>query len=332
MQKLLICAIEKQASDLHVVAEEQSWLRIQGRFISLPKVCTSEEVYSLLKDIFTREEIASLELGNELDKAVMIQGRRIRVHAYLQRGKISLAIRFIPLQIPTPQELRLPSTLLESVMGSHGLVLVTGPTGSGKTTTLASIIQWLNQEQSLHIITLEDPIEFMYVSKNSLISQREIGSDTVDFTQGIHTALRQNPDVIMIGELRDRESIQGAIRAAEAGHLVIATLHTARAPQAIQRMIDVFPAEQHPFIRSQLASILRGVCAQQLVYNDHLKKLVGIFEMLVNTSGVAHLIRSDQLHQIESMMQSGSAQGMQTFEMAFQKEKNTVNGIYEGLR
>ncbi|TCS96510.1 type IV pilus twitching motility protein PilT [Hazenella coriacea] len=322
MHKLLNCAIEKQASDLHAVTGEHPWLRVQGRLISLPDVCTYEEIFSLLRDIFTREELAQLEKGKELDRAIKLQERRIRVHTYLQKSKIALAIRLIPIKIPSSTELGLPPILLELVDQPHGLVLVTGPTGSGKTTTLASVIHWLNTNRSVRVITLEDPIEFVHVSKSSLITQREIGSDTAHFTQGIYTALRQDPDVIMIGELRDQEAIQAAIRAAEAGHLVVATLHTARALQGVQRLIDAFPAEQHAFIRSQLASILRGVCAQQLVYNERLDKQVGIFEMLVNTSGVAHLIRSDQVHQIESMMQSGNAQGMQTFEMAFLKEKN----------
>lgn len=238
------------------------------------------------------------------------------MHVYYQRGLPSIAIRLLPQRIPLPEELNMPSVILELAEQEHGLLLVTGPTGSGKSTTLASLIHYFNQTKSLRIITLEDPIEYIHIPIRSMIEQRETGRDTVSFAQGIHTALRQDPDVIIIGELRDLESIQAAIRAAEAGRLVLATLHTGRAGTAVHRLVDVFPAEQQALVRTQLASVLLGVVSQRLFPLKESHTRIAAFEVLVNTHAVANLIRSNQLHQIESLMQTGAGNGMQTMETA----------------
>nr|WP_244527542.1 PilT/PilU family type 4a pilus ATPase [Lihuaxuella thermophila] len=308
----------KHASDLHLSAGQIPWVRVQGKLQPLEHtVCTEEEIQAFLEEVLNSEELERSKRREEVDTSFQhASGARVRVHAYYQRGLPSLAIRLLPQRIPLPQELNMPSVILEMAGQEQGLLLVTGPTGSGKSTTLASLIHDLNQTKSLRIVTLEDPIEYVHIPNRSMIEQRETGRDTASFARGIHTALRQDPDVIMIGELRDLESIQGAIRAAEAGRLVLATLHAGRAGTAVHRLVDVFPAEQQALVRTQLASVLLGVISQRLYPRKESDTRIAAFEVLVNTHAVANLIRSNQLHQIESLMQAGARNGMQTMETA----------------
>jgi twitching motility protein PilT len=260
---------------------------------------------------------------------------RYRVNIFKQKGNVSLTIRLIPTKIPAMEALGLPAMAEEFAKKPQGLLLVTGPTGSGKSTTLAAIIDYINRTRGDHIITLEDPIEFVHPHKASIVNQREIGVDTESFTSGLRAALRQDPDVILVGEMRDLETISIAITAAETGHLVFGTLHTADAPQTIDRIIDVFPPEAQQQIRVQLASVLLGVMAQRLLPTMDGNGRVAAIEVLVNTPAIANLIRSEKVHQIRSVLQTGKAQGMQTMDMALrdllQKRLITVDAAKEAM-
>lgn len=318
---LIQLAEEKKASDLHLSAGQVPRVRVQGRLeVLVEKVCREEEIFSFLEEVLSGIQFERLSGHQEIDTALkLLTGTRVRLHAYFQRNLPSLAIRLFPKQIPMPAEIHLPSVVVQLSQREQGLLLVTGPTGSGKSTTLASLIHGLNMARSLRIITLEDPIEYIHTSIQSMIEQREVGKDTASFSQGICTALRQDPDVIMIGELRDQETIQAAIRAAEAGRLVLGTLHTGRASTAVHRLVDIFPAEQQSLIRTQLASALLGVVSQKLLPRVNGPERVAAYEVLVNTPAVANLIRNQQMHQLESLMQTGSSFGMQTMETAIHK-------------
>ncbi len=251
----------------------------------------------------------------ELDFSYAVQGvSRFRVNAYHQRSCISIALRVVPTKIPTIEELMLPPVLMKIAEKHQGLVLVTGPTGSGKSTTLAAMIQFMNQSMSKHIITLEDPIEYLHKHGSSIIDQREVGFDTKSFAYGLRSALRQDPDVILVGEMRDLETIHTAITAAETGHLVLATLHTSSAVSTIERIIDVFPPEQQSQIRVQLASVLQGIVAQRLLPTVDKQGRIAVTEILLNNSAVSNLIRSEKIHQIPSIMQTSRAQGMELLE------------------
>jgi twitching motility protein PilT len=260
---------------------------------------------------------------------------RYRVNIFKQKGNVSLTIRLIPTKIPAMEALGLPAMAEEFAKKPQGLLLVTGPTGSGKSTTLAAIIDYINRTRGDHIITLEDPIEFVHPHKACIVNQREIGVDTESFTSGLRAALRQDPDVILVGEMRDLETISIAITAAETGHLVFGTLHTADAPQTIDRIIDVFPPEAQQQIRVQLASVLLGVMAQRLLPTIDGNGRVAAIEVLVNTPAIANLIRSEKVHQIRSVLQTGKAQGMQTMDMALrdllQKRSITVEAAKEAM-
>lgn len=305
-------AYQNRASDVHCTAGEKVHFRIDGQLISTKEQVLKEDIATFLH---VASPEASMEGTREQDFAFTHPlGVRTRIHLYLQKGLLSLAIRLFPMDIPSPHELEIPGVVLELISRKSGLLLVTGPTGSGKSTTIASLIHSLNQKHPLHIITLEDPVEYLHQSNKSKISQREVGMDTLSFSQGVRSALRQDPDVIMIGELRDEETIHAAVRAAEAGRLVLGTLHTSRAMLAVQRVIDLFEEGKQSLVRSQLASSLLGVISQRLVSSKTAKERRAQFEVLVNTPGVANLIRSNQMHQIESLMQTGAMHGMQTFE------------------
>jgi len=256
----------------------------------------------------------------ELDFSYGIPGiSRFRVNAYHQRGCISLAIRVVPTRIPTLEELKLPDILKKVAEKPQGLVLVTGPTGSGKSTTLASLIQYMNISMSRHVVTLEDPIEYLHKHGNCIIDQREIGFDTNNFSNGLRAALRQDPDVILVGEMRDLDTIQTAITAAETGHLVLGTLHTSSAPATINRIIDVFPPGQQAQIRIQLASVLVSVVSQRLFPTADKKGRRGATEILINNAAVANLIRNEKIHQIISVMQTSKIHGMHTLEMSIKE-------------
>jgi twitching motility protein PilT len=262
----------------------------------------------------------TFEEKGELDFSYSVPGiSRFRVNAYRQRTSVAIAIRIIPSRVPSLEELSLPPILNSLVDKPQGLILVTGPTGSGKSTTLASMIDYMNRTMKKHIITLEDPIEYLHRHNQCMIDQREVGFDTKSFATGLRASLRQDPDVILVGELRDLETIQTAITAAETGHLVLGTLHTTSAPSTIDRIIDVFPGPQQAQIRIQLASVLVSIISQRLFPSLDRQSRKVATEILVNTPAVANLIRNEKIHQIQNVMQTSRALGMHTLEMSIRQ-------------
>lgn len=317
----LIAALEEVvtqgASDLHMTVNAPPMLRING---SLQPAGTSqpwsrEKVVSALFSILSQEQKETFERDLELDFAYTISSEaRFRVNIYQQRGSMGGAFRIIPTELKQLKALGVPETVGNFAQLARGLVLVTGPTGSGKSTTLAALIDLVNSTRADHIVTVEDPIEFLHHHKNSIVNQREVGADTHSFAAALKHVLRQDPDVILIGELRDLETISVALTAAETGHLVFATLHTQDAPQTIDRVIDVFPPHQQGQVRAQLAATLQGVICQSLVKRADGKGRAVATEVLVTTSAISNLIREGKTYQIISMMQAGRAQGMHTMD------------------
>ncbi|WP_164668373.1 type IV pilus twitching motility protein PilT [Virgibacillus doumboii] len=310
-------AYHKKASDVHLTIGKAPIFRINGNLIEQDEAkLAPSDTSEILKEIIPNDLWQQLEAKSELDFSYGISGvSRFRINAFYQRGELSLAIRIVPTRIPSLEELYLPGIAKEIVRHPQGLVLVTGPTGSGKSTTLASMIDYMNQTMQKHIITLEDPIEYMHSHNRSVIDQREVGFDTNSFVNGLRASLRQDPDVILVGEMRDLETISTAITAAETGHLVLGTLHTTDAVSTIERIIDVFPAEQQTQIRIQLSTILKAVISQRLlITKDNLDRRVAT-EVLLNTSAVKNLIRNEKLHQIQNVLQTSKEQGMHTLEM-----------------
>ncbi len=318
---LLRAAFELKASDLHLTVGIQPVLRINGDLKKYGKdTLKPEETEGMARAIVPEHMWEQFKEKGELDFSYGIPGvSRFRVNTYHQRSCIALAIRVVPTKIPTIDELELPNILRKISEKPQGLVLVTGPTGSGKSTTLASMIQYMNETMRKHIITLEDPIEYLHKHGNSIIDQREVGFDTRNFANGLRAALRQDPDIILVGEMRDLETIQTAITAAETGHLVLGTLHTSSAPATINRIIDVFPPAQQPQIRIQLASVLVGIVSQRLFQREDRKGRKAATEILINNSAVANLIRNEKIHQIISIMQTSRAQGMHTLETSIKE-------------
>lgn len=314
-------AHERKASDIHLTVNAPVMLRIHGELQAADAhPLTPSETLAMAKDLMTNEQADAFMESGDLDFSFGIpQVSRYRVNIFRQKGHVGLTIRLIPNRIPAMEELGLPPMAEEFARKPQGLVLVTGPTGSGKSSTLAAMIDFINRTRSDHIITLEDPVEFVHNHKSCLVNQREIGTDTESFSSGLRAALRQDPDVILVGEMRDLETIGIAITAAETGHLVFGTLHTADAPQTIDRVIDVFPPEAQPQIRVQLASVLLGIMAQRLLPAADGAGRVAAVEVLVNTPAVANLIRTGKVHQIRSAMQTGRSQGMQTMDNALRE-------------
>ncbi|MCX7831280.1 MAG: type IV pilus twitching motility protein PilT [Actinobacteria bacterium] len=318
IDELLVKTLEYGASDLHITTGLPPVIRLHGelRALDYPKLLPND-TRELIYSIMTQEQRDVLERNWEYDFSYSIPGKgRFRVNVYFQRGSVAAAFRTIPAKIPSIEDLRLPAVVQEFAMKPRGFVLVTGPTGSGKSTTLAAIINIINETRSCHIITIEDPIEFLHPHKKSVVNQREIGTDTHSFSNALKYALRQDPDVILIGEMRDLETIQTALTAAETGHLVFATLHTVDAPQTIDRIIDVFPPHQQQQVRVQLAGCLQGVISQQLLPTADGKGRVVACEVLVATAGIRNLIREGKTHQIYTAIQTGQKYGMQTLDMA----------------
>lgn len=315
---LLKTAHEKGVSDIHITVNSPPMYRIHGELIpATNEKLTPNNTLEMAKELLDNEQYHQFIEQGDLDFSYGIpEVSRYRINVYRQKGNVSLTIRLIPSKIPEMEQLGLPAIAEEFANKPQGLVLVTGPTGSGKSTTLAAIIDYINRHSKDHIITLEDPIEFVHDHKSSIVNQREIGVDTNSFASGLRAALRQDPDVVLVGEMRDLETISTAITAAETGHLVFGTLHTSDAPQTIDRVIDVFPPDQQQQIRVQLAAVLLGVMAQRLLPLKDGGGRVAAIEVLVNTPAIANLIRSEKTHQIRSAMQTGKAQGMQTMEMA----------------
>jgi twitching motility protein PilT len=315
---LLKLAYSSHASDLHITVGAPPIFRVDGELKRYGQtVLTPAMTEQMARKLIKPDQYEQFLRRGELDFSYGVPGvSRFRVNAYMQRSCIGLVARVIPTTVPSLEELNMPDILRKFAHRPQGLLLVTGPTGSGKSTTLAAMIDYINQNLSRHIITLEDPIEYLHRHGRSIINQREVGFDTNNFANGLRAALRQDPDVILVGEMRDLETIHTAITAAETGHLVMATLHTSDASQTIDRIIDVFPAHQQPQIRIQLASVLVGVVSQRLFPRAEGKGRIAATEILVNTPAVANLIRQEKVHQIRSVMQTGKAQGMHTLEMS----------------
>lgn len=317
IEHLLRSGFELKASDIHITVGIPPVMRINGDLRKYgADTITPDEIEAMAKAIIPENSWDLFKLKGELDFSYGIAGiSRFRINAYHQRGCVSLAVRIVPTSIPTLEELELPETLKRIAEKPQGLVLVTGPTGSGKSTTLASLIQYMNTTMRKHIVTLEDPIEYLHKHGNCIIDQREIGLDTNNFANGLRAALRQDPDVILVGELRDLDTIQTAITAAETGHLVLGTLHTSSAPATINRIIDVFPPGQQAQIRIQLASVLVSVISQRLFPTVDKNGRRSATEILINNAAVANLIRNEKIHQIISIMQTSRIHGMHTLEM-----------------
>src|SRR6188472_2137016 len=315
LHQLLRAMIEKGASDMHITTGAPPLLRIDGAIVPLKLPPLSPvETKQLCYSVLTEEQKIQFEKAKELDLSFGVKNlSRFRANVFLQRGAVSGAFRSIPFKILTFEELGLPPVVAELASKPRGLILVTGPTGSGKSTTLASILDKINSETRQHIVTVEDPIEYLHPHKRSIVNQREVGSDTSSFKLALKYVLRQDPDVVLVGEMRDLETIEAALTIAETGHLVFATLHTNSAVQSINRVIDVFPPHQQAQIRAQLSFVLEGVISQLLLPRAGTPGRVLALEVLVPNAAIRNLIREDKVHQIYSQMQVGQAKhGMQT--------------------
>jgi twitching motility protein PilT len=319
IDELLERMVEANASDLHVTTGTPPAIRVRGEVERLQgfDALTGEETQQLLYRILSSEQQKLLEINRQLDFSYSMPGlARFRVNVYFQRESIGAAFRLIPTELKTLEELGIPDSLHVLAEKPRGLVLVTGPTGSGKSTTLAAIIDEINRNRSEHILTIEDPIEFLHRHKRCIVNQREIGPDATSFADALRAALRQDPDVILVGEMRDLETISTALTAAETGHLVFGTLHTQSAPSTIDRIIDVFPAEQQEQVRIQIANSLQGVVTQALLPTADQMGRVPALEILLPDDAVRNLIRQGKVEQIYSVMQTNTGRGMQTMEQS----------------
>jgi len=315
LRDILRQAIEKEASDIHICCGRPALLRIDGDIVDLDEnVLGEQQVEAIAEEILDDEARKELEEHGESDFARSVEGlARLRVNVYRECRRLAIALRILPFDIPVAEELGTPSAIVAAAERNKGLILVTGPTGHGKSTTLAALINHINTGSRRHIITLEDPIEYIHPHKESVIHQREIGHDTMSFAAGLRAALREDPDVILVGEMRDLETIQTAITAAETGHLVLATLHTNNAAATIDRIIDAFPAEQQQQIRIQLSNVLECVVCQSLV-PTLVGKRTAVYEVMVSVPAIRNLIRENKTYQITSSLQIGKRQGMQTMD------------------
>lgn len=324
---LLKIAIELGASDVHVTVGSCPIARTKGKFIKLSeKILTDQDTKEMVKDISRENDFNRIQEYGEADFSVSIDtGERFRVNAYKQKGNYAIAIRTIAAQIPAFESLGLPEVLKRFTEKHKGLVLVTGPTGSGKSTTLASLIDIINENQQKHIITLEDPIEYVHNHKMSLVNQREIGQDTESFNSALRAILRQDPDVILIGEMRDPETISIVLTAAETGHLVFSTLHTVGAAKTIDRIVDMFPSEQQQQVRTQLSTVCEGVVSQQLIQTVDGRRRIAALEVMIANPAIRNLIRENKTYQIQNQIQTGSKFGMKSM------DQELVNLYRQGL-
>lgn len=318
LEEILQLAGEKKASDIHLTVESPPVLRIDGSLVKLQmKPLSQVDLDSFTHSLMNSQQFKQFTDCGEMDFAYSLPGiGRYRVNAFRRRGTTAFVIRLIPFDIPRPEHLGLPPLSVELANLSQGLVLVTGSAGSGKSTTLASLIDYINRTRACHIVTIEDPIEYLHRHNLSLVNQREVGNDTQSFTNALRAVLRQDPDVILVGEMRDLETIATAVTAAETGHLVFSTLHTNDATQSVDRMIDVFPSHQQRQICGQLANVLQGIISQQLLPRADHKGRVAAFELLLATPAVRSLIREGKTHQLPTVIQTNAKLGMQTMDKA----------------
>ncbi len=315
MHDLLILMVERGASDLHISTGTYPQIRLNGDLVALTKFekLTPTDTQRLAYSVLNETQKTKFEVDNELDLSFGIQGlARFRCNVYRQRGAVAFAIRVIPDKIRSFSELGLPPVVEHLAERPKGLVLVTGPTGSGKSTTLAAMLDKINSERAKHIVTLEDPIEYLHQHKKCLVNQREVYSDTHSFGNALKRILRQDPDVVLVGEMRDLETVAAALTIAETGHLTLATLHTNSCAETINRIIDVFPTLQQEQVRAQLSLVLEGVLCQQLIPTWDTRGRVMALEIMVGTPAIRHLIRQQKVHEIYSAMQTGQKFGMQT--------------------
>lgn len=322
LNKVLKEAVLGGASDIHLMVESVPVMRVRGALITMEGYAplTAEEMKNALRASAAPEQVEIFNTERELDFAYWLGGlSRFRVNACWQRGTIALSFRPIPALIPSMEDLRLPPICRDLAMKPRGLVLVTGPTGSGKSTTLASMIEYINNMRRCKIVTIEDPIEYLYQNKKSFIIQRDLSGDTKSFAGALKHVLRQDPDVILIGEMRDPETISIAMTAAETGHLVLSTLHTISSTQTVDRVIDVFPPGQQAQIRMQFSMVIEGVLCQVLVPTADNKRRVPAFEIMLGNYAIRNLIRQEKTHQMENFLQLGAQHSMQTMDQALQK-------------
>jgi len=334
IETLLEACIKHGASDLHIQVGLPPILRVDGSLVPIPNtpILTTEIVDTLIFSTLDSMQRETLAKDKEFDYSFAFgEIARFRVNAFNEKGHLAAAFRLIPTKMPTIEELGMPQVISGFADYPRGLVLVTGPTGSGKSTTLAAIINKINSEKSVHILTIEDPIEFTHKSKRSLVAQREVHYDTYSFSRALKSALREDPDVVLLGEMRDLETISAAITIAETGHLVFATLHTNSAAQSVDRMIDVFPAEQQPQIRSQLAGILMAVCSQRLVPAIGGGRVCAAEIMVANTA-IRSIIREGKTHQLDTAIQTGASEGMQTMDRTLAKLVQQGTVTYDSAR
>jgi twitching motility protein PilT len=336
LRALLQEMIEREASDLHVTAGERPKLRIDGDIVNSneEQVLTPKDTLQLAYSVLTEQQKKRFEFEDELDFSFGIQNlARFRGNIFKQRGCVAMVLRMIPFSVRTFEELGLPPVVARLAERPRGLILVTGPTGSGKSTTLAAMLDKISKERKGHIITVEDPIEFIHRHQSCIVNQREIGTDTKSFASALKYALREDPDIILVGEMRDLETIGAALTIAETGHLVLATLHTNSAAESINRIIDVFPSSQQSQVRAQLAFVLEGVITQTLLQRTRAKGRLMACEIMVATPAIRALIRDDKVHQIYSALQSGKKHGMQTMtDSLFQLYMNREVSKEECLR
>ncbi len=315
---MLQLIVEKNASDLHVLVGIPPHYRIEGELLPLPGEApvTPDAMDKFVKEILTAEQLERLDVNKELDFSLSFSEKaRFRVNTYTQKGTYAISFRTIPLTIPAIDTLGLPQILHSFTNLKQGFVLVTGPTGHGKSTTLAAMLDEINRTRSEHIVTIEDPIEFIFTPKKSIISQREMGSDTHSWQVALRSALREDPDIVLVGEMRDYDTISSAITVAETGHLVFSTLHTNSAAQTIDRIVDVFPEEQQQQIRLQLSNVIEAVFSLRLVPGVDGKRVVA-YEVMLGTSAIKNSIREGKTHQIDNIIQTSTEMGMRTLEMS----------------
>lgn len=314
--ELLQKAVKVQASDVHITVGIPPVMRVHGKLLKLGSTpLKKEDTLSLTQQILNAEQMSYLDETGEIDVSFSKKGTgRYRVNVYRQRGVHGIALRSIPIEVPTIDSLNLPQVLKGLAMKQRGLILITGPTGSGKSTTLAAMIRHMNENRNAHVITIEDPIEYLHKHNKSMINQREIGHDSKSFANALRAALRQDPDVILVGEMRDLETISTAITAAETGHLVLSTLHTIGSAKTTDRIIDVFPPYQQEQIKTQLAAVIEGIVSQQIIPRSDTEGRVAAFELMVATPAVRNLIREGKTHQLQTLIETGSKFNMKTMD------------------